>query len=149
MSNYQAIFWLILTVILAIVELTTLGLVTIWFAIGAAVAMIAALLGGNIWVQLFCFVIVSTLVLVIVRPIATKNINNKAKKTNIDALIGRKLIAKTDIDNIKGTGKVDMDGSTWLAASSIDEVKIFAGEEVRVVRVQGVKLIVEREVNTL
>ena len=42
-----------------------------------------------------------------------------------------------------------MDGSTWLAASSIDDVTIFAGEAVRVVRVQGAKLIVEREVNNL
>ena len=149
MGNYQAIFWLVLTVILAVVELTTLGLITIWFAIGAAVAMIVALLGGNIWAQLICFVVVSTLVLITVRPLATRNINSKVKKTNIDAVVGRKLIAKTDIDNIKGIGKVDMDGSTWLAASSIDEVTIFAGEAVRVVRVQGAKLIVEREVNTL
>ena len=149
MGNYQAVFWLILTVILAVIELTTLGLITIWFAIGAAVAMLAALLGGNIWVQLIRFIIVSTGILVTVRPIASRHFNGKIKKTNIDAVIGRKLIAKTDIDNIKGTGKVDMDGSTWLAASSMDEVTIFAGEEVRVVRVSGAKLIVEREVNTL
>ena len=149
MGNYQAIFWLVLTVILAVIELTTLGLITIWFAIGSAVAMIVALLGGNIWAQLFSFVIVSTLILITVRPIAARHINSKVKKTNIDAVIGRKLVAKTDIDNIKGTGKVEMDGSTWLAASSIDGVTIFAGETVRVVRVQGVKLIVEREVNTL
>ena len=149
MGNYQAIFWLILTVILAVIELATLGLITIWFAIGAAVAMLAALLGGNIWVQLISFVVVSTVILITVRPIASKNFNSKIKKTNIDAVIGRKLIAKTDIDNVKGTGKVDMDGSTWLAASSIDDVTIFAGEAVRVVRVQGAKLIVEREVNNL
>ena len=149
MGNYQAIFWLVLTVILAVIELTTLGLITIWFAIGAAVAMIVALLGGNIWVQLFSFVIVSTWILITVRPIAAKNLNSKVKKTNIDAVIGRKLIVKADIDNVKGTGKVEMDGSTWLAASSIDGVTISAGETVVVVRVQGVKLIVEREVNTL
>lgn len=149
MGNFQAVFWLILTVILAVIELATLGLITIWFAIGAAVAMLAALLGGNIWVQIICFIVVSTVILITVRPIASKNFNSKIKRTNIDAVIGRKLIAKTDIDNVKGTGKVDMDGSTWLAASSIDDVTIFAGEAVRVVRVQGAKLIVEREVNNL
>lgn len=144
MGNYQAIFWLILTVALAVIELATLGLITIWFAIGAAVAMLVALLGGNIWAQLISFIIVSTVILVTVRPIASKHFNRNIKKTNIDAVIGRKLIAKTDIDNIKGTGKVDMDGSTWLAASSIDEVVINAGDEVRVVRVSGAKLIVEK-----
>ena len=108
--------------------------------------IIVSLLGANFWIQLFVFVIVSTVILLTVRPIATKHFNNQVKKTNIDAIVGRKLIVKTDIDNIKGTGKVDMDGSTWLAASSIDEVVIEKGAEVRVVRVQGAKLIVEREV---
>ena len=145
MGNYQAIFWLILTVALAVIELATLGLITIWFAIGSAVAMLVALLGGNIWAQLISFIIVSTVILVTVRPIASKHFNRNIKKTNIDAIIGRKLIAKTDIDNIKGTGKVDMDGSTWLAVSSIDNIVIPAGEEVKVVAVQGAKLIVERE----
>lgn len=147
MTNVSyAVFWLLLTVALAVIELSTMGLITIWFAIGAAVTIIVSLLGGNIWVQLFTFVIVSTVILLTVRPIAAAHFNNHIKKTNIDALVGRKLIVKVEIDNIKGTGKVDMDGSTWLAASSIDEVVIEAGAEVRVVRVQGAKLIVEREV---
>ncbi|MBQ6589187.1 MAG: NfeD family protein [Butyrivibrio sp.] len=147
MTNVSyAVFWLLLTVVLAVIELSTMGLITIWFAIGAAVTIIVSLLGGNIWVQLFTFVIVSTVILLTVRPIAAAHFNNHIKKTNIDALVGRKLIVKVEIDNIKGTGKVDMDGSTWLAASSIDEVVIEAGAEVRVVRVQGAKLIVEREV---
>ena len=147
MTNVSyAVFWLLLTVVLAVIELSTMGLITIWFAIGAAVTIIVSLLGGNIWVQLFTFVIVSTVILLTVRPIAVAHFNNHIKKTNIDALVGRKLIVKVEIDNIKGTGKVDMDGSTWLAASSIDEVVIEAGAEVRVVRVQGAKLIVEREV---
>ncbi len=140
----MAVVWLVLTIVLAVIELTTLGLITIWFAIGSVFALFVALLGGNTWVQLIIFVIVSALTMLTVRPLATKYINSKVKKTNIDAVIGRKLIAKTDIDNVKGTGKVDMDGSTWLAASSFDEVVINAGEEVRVVRVSGAKLIVEK-----
>ncbi|MBQ3798547.1 MAG: NfeD family protein [Butyrivibrio sp.] len=144
MSFSPAIIWLIISIVLAVIELSTLGLVTIWFAIGAIVSMIVALLGANIWVQLICFILVSVVILVAVRPLAEKYINRNIKKTNIDAVIGRKLIAKTDIDNIRGTGKVDMDGSTWLAKSSIDEVTIRAGEEVVVVKVQGAKLIVER-----
>ena len=50
-----AAFWLFMTVLLAVIELSTLGLITIWFAFGAAVTIIVALLGGNIWVQLFTF----------------------------------------------------------------------------------------------
>lgn len=144
MTFSPAIIWLIIAIVLAIVELSTMGLVTIWFAIGAVVSMIFALLGGNIWVQLISFIVVSTVILVAVRPLAEKYVNRSIKKTNIDAVVGRKLIAKTDIDNLHGMGKVDFEGSTWIAQSSNDEITIRAGEEVRVVKVVGAKLIVER-----
>ncbi|MCR5671389.1 MAG: NfeD family protein [Butyrivibrio sp.] len=145
MNISPAIFWLALTVALSVIEIFTLGLLTIWFAAGAAVAFLLSLIGASIPVQVVAFLVVSIVVMVLVRPIAATHFNNRLKKTNIDAIVGRKLIVKTDIDNLKGTGKIDMDGSTWLAASSIDNVIIHAGEEVKVVEVRGAKLIVERE----
>ncbi len=137
--------WLIIAVALAAIELSTLGLVSVWFAIGAVVALFASVFGVGFWTQLIIFIVVSAAIMVTVRPLATKHLNSKVQKTNIDAVVGRKLIVKTDIDNIHGTGKVDMDGSTWLAASKDDGIVIHAGEEVRVVQVHGAKLIVERE----
>ena len=145
MDISMSIIWLIATVILSVIEIFTMGLVTIWFAAGAAVAFLLSLFDAPMAVQIVAFLVVSIAVLVLVRPIATKHFNNRLKKTNIDAYIGRKLIAKTDIDNLRGTGKVDMDGSTWLAVSSIDNIVIPAGTEVKVVEVKGAKLIVERE----
>ena len=139
-----AIIWLIAAIVLAVIELSTMGLVTIWFAIGAVFAMIGALLGAGLIVQLVLFIVVSLIILVAARPLAEKYVNQNVKKTNIDAAIGRKLIAKTDIDNLKGIGKVDMEGSTWLAASSNGEVTIPAGSEVVVVKVVGAKLIVDK-----
>ncbi|MBQ7614506.1 MAG: NfeD family protein [Butyrivibrio sp.] len=140
-----SVIWLGVTVLLSVIEIFTMGLVTIWFAAGAAVAFLLSLFDVPLAVQVGAFIVVSIVVLVLIRPIATSHFNNRLKKTNIDAYIGRKLIAKTDIDNLHGTGKVDMDGSTWLAVSSIDNIVIPAGEEVKVVAVQGAKLIVERE----
>ncbi len=139
------IIWLIVTIVLSVIEIFTMGLVTIWFAAGAAVALLLSLIGTPVAIQVVAFLVVSIAILVLVRPIAQSHFNNRIKKTNIDAIIGRKLIAKTDIDNLHGTGKVDMDGSTWLAASSVDNIVIPAGEEVVVKEVRGVKLIVERE----
>ncbi len=144
-----SILWLIAAVALSVVELTTMGLTTIWFAIGAVAALVCALCGAPIWLQVAVFIVVSVAVLVLVRPIAAAHFNNRLKKTNIDAYVGRKLIAKTDIDNLHGTGKVDMDGSTWLALSSMDSIVIRAGEEVRVVEVRGAKLIVEPAANSI
>ena len=141
-----SIIWLIVTVALAVIEIMTMGLVTIWFAAGAAVALLLSLAGTPIWIQIAAFIVVSIVVLLLVRPIASAHFNNRLKKTNIDAIVGKILIVKTDIDNLHGFGKVDMDGSTWLAASSMDNIIIHAGEEVKVVEVRGAKLIVEREV---
>ncbi len=142
----ESIIWLIITVAMAVIEIMTMGLVTIWFAAGAAVALLLSLVGTPIWIQIAAFLVVSIAVLLLVRPIARAHFNNRLKKTNIDAIVGKTLIAKTDIDNLHGFGKVDMDGSTWLAASSMDNIIIHAGEEVKVVEVRGAKLIVEREV---
>jgi membrane protein implicated in regulation of membrane protease activity len=145
MGISESLIWLIITVALSVAEIFTMGLVTIWFAAGAAVAFVLALIGAPLSVQIAAFLVVSIVILVLVRPIATKHFNNRLKKTNIDAYVGRKLIAKTDIDNLHGAGKVDMDGSTWIAVSSMDNIIIRAGETVKVVQVQGAKLIVERE----
>ena len=141
-----SVIWLAITVVLSVIEIFTMGLVTIWFAAGAAVAFLLSLFGAPLFLQIGAFLVVSVVVLLLVRPIATAYFNNRLKKTNIDAIIGRKLVAKTDIDNLHGMGKVDMDGSTWIAASSVDNIVINAGEEVKVVEVRGAKLIVEREV---
>ncbi len=141
-----AAVWLVVAVVMGVVEIITMGLTTIWFAVGAVAALICALCGAPVWLQITAFLVISVAVLVLVRPIAATHFNNRLKKTNIDAYVGRKLIAKTDIDNLHGMGKVDMDGSTWLALSSMDNIVIRAGEEVKVVEVRGAKLIVEREV---
>ncbi len=145
MDVSPAISWLVIMVILSVIEISTMGLVTIWFAIGAVVAFILALIGAPVLVQIIAFLVASILVLVLVRPIAKTHFNNKLKKTNIDAIVGRRLVAKTEIDNLKGTGKVDMDGSTWLAASTVDNIIIHEGETVKVTEVRGARLIVERE----
>ena len=141
-----AIVWLILTVILAIIELATVGRVTIWFAAGTFVAMILAAFGAGIPVQIAVFVLVSVLALAAVRPLAAKHLNNNLVKTNIDSVIGKKLVAKTRIDNLEETGKVEFEGAVWIARSEIDNLIINEGEEVVVVGVEGNKLIVRKEI---
>lgn len=39
--------WLAVMIILIIIEIVTVGLATIWFAIGALVAVIVSMLGGG------------------------------------------------------------------------------------------------------
>ena len=140
----SACYWLIITVVFAVVELATVGLITIWFAAGSLVAMILAAFGAGVPLQVAAFVIVSVVCIAAVRPLAAKHFNNKITKTNIDSIIGKKLVAKTKIDNIADSGKVEFEGSTWLARSTEDNIIISEGEEVIVEKIVGNKLIVRK-----
>ncbi|WP_408071043.1 NfeD family protein [Butyrivibrio sp. JL13D10] len=138
------VFWLILTVILAVSEILTLGLTTIWFALGALAAFLSCLMGASVPLQIVIFIIVSVIALLLVRPISLKLLGGKIVKTNIDALIGRKVNVSKEIDNIKETGNVILDGTTWNARSFEDDVVISSGETVVIEKVEGNKLIVKR-----
>lgn len=135
--------WLGAFVFFAAMELMTFGLTSIWFAVGSLAACLAYLLGGNWIVQAITFIVVSLFVLILVRPYAKKYINNRAEKTNVEAMTGKtaKVIAR--IDNIAATGMVMVDGIEWTARSANDEV-IEKGALVTVVAVEGVKVIVKK-----
>ena len=136
------IMWLVLLVVFAASEAVTVGLTSIWFAAGALMALIAALLGGPLWVQLTLFLAVSLLCLLAVRPLARRHLNNKVEPTNADRVIGAEAQVTQDIDNIHGKGTVVVRGMTWSARSE-DGGAIAAGAMVRVLRIEGVKVFVE------
>lgn len=136
------IIWLVLLIVFAAAEAVTVGLTSIWFAAGALVALITALLGGPLWVQLTLFLAVSLLCLAAVRPLAKKHLNSKVVPTNADRVIGEEAQVTEDIDNIHGKGAVTIRGITWSARSQ-DDSAISAGTMVRVLRIEGVKVFVE------
>lgn len=135
--------WLIVFVVFAALELGTMGLTCIWFAIGALAGCVASLLGGNWIVQAIVFIVVTVLVLIFLRPIAIKYINNNAEKTNVDSMAGKTGKVTTEIDNINATGKIIVDGMEWTARSSEGEI-IPEGTLVTVVEIKGVKAIVKK-----
>lgn len=135
--------WLLLAAIFIIIEIVTLGLTTIWFAGGAFIAAIAGALGANLAIEILCFVVVSVLLLVFTRPIAVKHLDANTEKTNAEALVGQNAVVLSEIDNLKGTGQAKVDGMEWTARALNDSVIIPKGATVKIVEIQGVKLIVE------
>ncbi len=133
--------WLIVMVLFLVVEAATVGLVCIWFAVGALAALIAALLGAEIWLQIVLFLVVSAVALYFTRPLVKKYVNAKVEPTNADMVIGKECRVTEAIDNIAGTGAVYVDGKTWTARSESDEV-IPEGTLVTAKSIDGVKLIV-------
>lgn len=107
------IAWLVVFVVFAALELVSLGLTCIWFAIGALAGCVAALLGANWIVQAVVFLVVTMVVLIFIRPFAIKYVNNKAEKTNVESMAGKQGIVIVEIDNINAKGMIKVDGMEW------------------------------------
>lgn len=137
--------WLGILVASVVLEIVTTQIVSIWFAIGALAAFIAALAGvQQLWIQIVIFVLVSAVAVVATRPLVKRIVNKKAEPTNADMVIGKTGIVTEKIDNLAPSGLVKVSGSVWTARSADDSV-IEAGERITVKEINGVKLIVIKE----
>ena len=145
-SRDKSILWLVAMVALLLVEAAVPGLVSIWFAIGALAALISALFHAPVWLQLVWFLAVSILALVLTRPFVKKYVNSRTTPTNADMGIGKDAVVTERIDNLHGNGAVLLEGKTWTARMADETQTAEKGETVRVLRIEGVKLIVERAV---
>lgn len=144
--NYEVITWLVILGIMVIAELATMGLATIWFAGGALVAFIAALVGAPIPAQIVLFFVVSFVLLFFTRPLAKKSFNSNREKTNAESLIGEKAVVLENISNISATGQVQVRGQEWTARAKDNNKQFEKDAIVKIVAIEGVKLIVEENI---
>lgn len=140
-----AIFWLGAFGVLLLIEILTLGLTTIWFAVGALAAFLLTLVHASLAIQMIVFFIVSLVMLIFTRPIMTKYLNKKTTKTNAESLVGRRARVLIPVNNLKSEGQVMVNGMEWTARSTKDEVTFQKDEMVHIVGISGVKLIIEKE----
>lgn len=140
--NWAAIIWLALMVGFVIAEAACpFHLVSIWFAAGALVATVVSLLGGEVWLQVTLFLVVSVALLILLWPLTRKVLKPKVTATNVDSLIGAEGYVTAGVDNRNAAGQVKLSGMDWTARSSSGE-NIEAGTLVRVDRIEGVKAFV-------
>ncbi len=139
--NWAAFVWFALLVFFIAVEASTVTVVSVWFAAGSIVAMIASLLGAKLWLQITLFFVVSVLLLLALRPIIKKYFTPKLTKTNVDSVIGTVGTVTAPIDNIAATGTIKLGAMEWTARSTTGE-PIPIGTQVRVDRIEGVKAFV-------
>lgn len=139
--NWAAIIWLVLLVIFIMTEASTVAVVSMWFAIGALAAMIASLLGAQVWLQVVLFLVVSCSLLCALRPLVRKYFTPKLTRTNVDSVIGSTGIVTSRIDNVMSQGQVKLGAMEWTARSTSGEV-IEAGMLVKADRIEGVKVFV-------
>ena len=136
--------WLVAVIVFLGVEISTVTLTSIWFAAGALAAMLVAMFNGNLVVQIIAFIIVALGLLYATKPWSKKFIDTKKESTNADRAIGQEVRVIERISNLDLTGRVIFNGIDWTARTENDNISIEQGELVRVLRIEGVKLIVER-----
>jgi membrane protein implicated in regulation of membrane protease activity len=142
--NNLVFVWIALAVIFGTIEGLTLGLVTAWFTVGAAASAVVALLNGDWIVQIVVFIVVSFLLLILARPILVKKLKLGKELNNIEQLENATALVTEPIEPFK-SGLVKVNGVIWTAVGENREFKAATGTEVKIVRVEGVKLIVTQD----
>lgn len=137
----MTIFWLIVMIGFLIAEAVTVGLVGIWFAGGALVAVILSLFEVSPLMQIIVFFAVSICLLVFTRKIFVEKLNTGKENTNVDALIGETGQVTMTINPME-VGQVKLKGQVWSALADDSLLTIEEGTYVTIKAIEGVKLIV-------
>ena len=136
--------WLGILVLAIVVEILTDQLISIWFVPSSIVAIILDFCDVNpIW-QVILFLLVAAAGIVLSKTLLSKYLAKTDCRTNIDAIIGEKCIVTERVDNYAGCGQAKIKGQVW-SARSVDDNDVFeCGEVLRVVAIEGVKLICKK-----
>ncbi len=135
------IVWLVTAIVLAIIEAATVNLVTIWFIASALVSLLLAYLGVSTYIQIAVFVLLGVILLVLTRKPLENLLKKTKQKTNADRVLDMNGIVTEEITEEK-PGEVKVDGKKWTAIST---KTIKEGSKVKILKIDGVKLIVEEE----
>ena len=132
--------WVALTILFALIEVFTLGLTTVWFALAALVLVFLSFLPIPIKFQILIFLAISAVLLFYTRPLALKKFKTGRVKTNVDSLIGMHALVTRKISEFE-KGEVKLNGQFWSARTEGGS-EITEGTKCEVVRIEGVQAIV-------
>ena len=131
--------WLAIVICLAILEMATVSLVSIWFVLSGILAMISTTFTDNVTIQIAIFVIFGLIFMLLTKKIVKKAVPEKAK-TNLDRIIGMEGIVTEKITK-SHPGEVKVDGKRWTAVAN---KSIPEGSTVKILEINSTKLTVER-----
>lgn len=126
--------WLVLFTILSVIEILTINLVTLWFALSALIVFLLNLIFGKLESSYLIFSILSMLFLILLKPIFKKYFLN-INKTRIGDVGTEVIIVKIENDEYV----VKYKGGEWQALS---KNKYVVGEKVKIISFEGNKIII-------
>ena len=139
--NPVPFLWLTAVVGFLLLEASTFSMTSVWFAVGAAAALLTCLFTGSFRVQALVFIVVSALCLLMFRPLAAK-LHRKATPTNADRNLGREATVLTPV-TAEVPGRVRLDGVDWNARCVTPGDRLEPGERCRITEIHSTLLIVE------
>ena len=137
------ILWLIVAGIFFIIEIATVGFLIFWLGIGALLAMVTSFITDNLIIQTIVFVISSSILIPLTKPLVDKFWNKKPIPTNSYSLINKRGIVTKKINTIQGVGQVKVNGEIWSAKTEGNKI-IPKDSQIKVLKIDGVKLVVEQ-----
>ena len=142
MFNY---IWIALATVFFVLEAITVGLTCIWFAFGSLIAFVASFFIHSTYIQAAIGIVSSFILITLTKPIAEKYLGTgKIEKTNFDRIIGMDGIVSEDINHLKNTGCVMVDGKSWTAISADREI-IKKYTPVVIKEIKGCKVVVSKK----
>ena len=137
--------WLIVAGLCFVIELATVGFLVFWFGVGALITVVVSFFfPNNVVLQVAVFIISSTALLFATKPFVNKlSKKDSSHKTNAYSIIGKKGIVTQDINETVGIGQIKVAGEVW-SAKTIDCTNLEKGTEIEVMKIDGVKAVVQK-----
>ena len=126
-----------------VVEIFTAGFVAAAVGVGLLLAAVGNCAGLETHWQIVIFSFGLALTYFLVRPIITKYGYTQSKiKTNQEALLEKTGVVTEEINPLKNTGRVSIDGDDWRSKTANEQI-IKVGTAVKVVETRSIVLIVK------
>lgn len=132
--------WLGVVILLAIAEVISVNLTTIWFVISGLLALGISFITDSFMFQFGVFVVFGIILLVTTKSKLQNLILSHNSKTNFDRILDMTGIVTEKITK-KKNGAVKVDGKVWTAFA---DSTIKVDEEVKILEIDSTKLKVER-----
>lgn len=136
------LIWLIAAGFFFVAEIITVGFFIFWLGIGALLAMLVSFITDSIIIQIAVFVISSSILLFFTKPLERRITKADKVLTNSFSLIGKEGVVLMDINPLEASGQVKVNGEIWSATTKNNSI-IPKGSQIKVLKIDGVKLVVE------
>ncbi len=137
------LLWLAVVVIAIIIEIETVQIVSVWFAASALVTMILAAFNCTLEIQLIVFVLLTTVLFLVSRPLVKKLNKGKSENSTVESMIGEKVVVTKEI-KVGETGEIKAKYDRYTAIAPCETTNIPVDTICVIKEIRGNKVIVEK-----